>query len=215
MRRITEFLSTKVAKSSIIKATDKTIYKIVKAELDRLGHDADLNHIDVSGVTTMDQLFSTNRSGTYDLGLGDNYFDLNPDISRWDVSNVVDMKRCFWFCSQFNCDLSQWNTDSLKFADYAFCQCTIFNQDMSTWNMSNCESIRGMFAHCFNFKSDLSGWDVRKVKDMTFFLTNCQKFCCDLSGWELDSMNNGIYSYEGCLSMKDKYWPSKRKNKYK
>lgn len=211
MKRITEFLSTKVVKPSIIKAKDKTIRQIVKAELDRLGHDADLNHIDVSGVTIMDQLFSVNISGTYHLGLGPDYFDLNPDISRWDVRNVVDMKRCFWYCEKFNCDLSQWKTDSLKFADYAFCHCNIFNQDMSTWNMSNCESIRGMFAHCRKFKSDLSGWDVRKVQDMTFFLTDCQMFCSDLSGWELDSMSNGIYRYDDCYNMKHNYWPSKRK----
>ena len=62
MRQIIEYLSTKVAQTKI-KATDETIRQIVKDELDRLGHDADLNHIDVSEVTNMDGLFSYARLG--------------------------------------------------------------------------------------------------------------------------------------------------------
>lgn len=40
-----------------IEATDETIKDIVKQEIERLGNDADLNHIDVSGVTDIDSMF--------------------------------------------------------------------------------------------------------------------------------------------------------------
>ena len=73
MRTILEYLSTKVVQSKI-KATDETIKKIVKGELNRLGHDADLNHIDTSQITDMSGLFN------YSVGLNFGYEDLNPDI---------------------------------------------------------------------------------------------------------------------------------------
>ena len=50
MITLNEYLSTKV-KQTKIKATDADIKEIVHSEMQRLGHDADLNHIDVSLVT--------------------------------------------------------------------------------------------------------------------------------------------------------------------
>lgn len=40
-----------------IKATDETIKDIVNQEIERLGNNADLNHIDVSGVTDYKDMF--------------------------------------------------------------------------------------------------------------------------------------------------------------
>ena len=62
-------------------ATDETIEDIVNAEIERLGNNADLNHIDVSQVTEMRGLFYGS--------------DFNGDISNWDVSNVTDMEGMF------------------------------------------------------------------------------------------------------------------------
>ena len=133
MKQITEYLSTKVAQTKI-KATNKTIYQIVRDELDRLGHDADLNHIDVSEVTNMNNLFSCGGGV-----LNRKYVDLNSDISQWDVSNVETMNYMFWFCKNFNCDISQWNVSKLKY-------------------------MKGMFWFCENFNQDLSQWDTRSIK---------------------------------------------------
>ena len=58
MKTINEYLSNKMISISKIKATDKTIKKIVIDELKRLGHDADLNHIDTSKVTNMNSLLT-------------------------------------------------------------------------------------------------------------------------------------------------------------
>jgi len=64
-----------------IKAKNDTIKEIVKSEIKRLGNSVDLNHIDVSAVTNMNNLFS------------DSIF--NGDISNWDVSNVENMSFMF------------------------------------------------------------------------------------------------------------------------
>lgn len=143
MRLITEYLSTKVVNPIIIKATDKTIYKIVKDELDRLGHDADLNHIDVSKVTNMRGLFSC-----YAGDLGREYKDLNPDITKWDVSKVEDMGSMFWKCEKFNQDLSGWNVSNVESMESMFYKCKNFNQDLSSWNVSKVEEYREMFYEC-------------------------------------------------------------------
>lgn len=153
MRQITEYLSTKIVKPSIIKATNETIQQIVKDELDRLGHDADLNHIDVSEVTDMDSLFSC-----HDADLGSKYSDLNPDISKWDVSNVEDMSFMFWGCKKFNQDISQWDVRNVKYTERMFMGCESFNQPIGTWDVSKVVIMNSMFFKCINFDQNLSSW---------------------------------------------------------
>ena len=142
MRQINEYLSTKVAQTKI-KATDETIRQIVKDELDRLGHDADLNHIDVSEVIDMNSLFSCIISD-----LGGKYKDLNPDISKWDVSNVEDMSFMFYSCENFNCDISGWNVSNVKHMNHTFEGCRKFNQDLSRWDVRNIKNNYLMFYGC-------------------------------------------------------------------
>ena len=142
MKPIIEYLSTKVEQTKI-KATDKTIHQIVKDELDRLGHNADLNHIDVSKVTDMNNLFRCDG-----LDLGEKYKDLNPDISMWDVSNVEDMNCMFCHCKKFNQDLSRWDVNKVENMYAMFWGCENFNQDISRWNTQNVKYHDSMFNDC-------------------------------------------------------------------
>lgn len=156
MRQITEYLSNKVIKPSIIHATNETIYNIVSGEIKRLGLDADLNHIDVSSVTHMPGLFNAsyeNQITTYDnnghekldYNIEDDgrirgnrkYKKINVDISHWDVSQVVNMCCMFYKCEAFNCDLSHWNIENLHDARFMFFNCGSFNQDLSSWSFKN------------------------------------------------------------------------------
>ena len=143
MRSLFEFLSTNVKLQHIIHATDDTIKKIVKNELDKLGHDADLNHIDVSKVTNMNSLFSCHPDD-----LGPTYNDLNPNISEWDVSKVIDMQFMFQECKSFNQDLSQWNVSKVEYMSSMFKKCESFNQDLSRWNIQNVKYHYSMFYKC-------------------------------------------------------------------
>jgi len=93
-----------------IKATDKTIHKIVKIQIKNFGRNVDLNHVDTSDVTNMDYLFF--RQG------------FNGDVSRWDVRKVVSLN-CTFYGSPFNGDLSRWNLCSLKRANYTFKYCML------------------------------------------------------------------------------------------
>ena len=77
----------------------KELRDIVIKILDEEGPDADLNCINTSKITDMNHLFAriARRVG-------------NPDVSRWDVSNVEDMSFMFCDCKTFNCNISEWNT---------------------------------------------------------------------------------------------------------
>jgi len=112
-----------------IKATDETIEQIVKQEIERLGNNADLNHIDVSEVTDMRQVFFQSH--------------FNGDISQWDVSNVEKMNLMF-DGSEFNGDISGWDVSNVKEMPFMF-NISKFNGDISSWDVSNVEKMSMMF----------------------------------------------------------------------
>jgi len=185
MRHISRYLSNKIQSFSI-KATDDNIKQIVKDELDRLGHNADLNHIDVSEVTDMNHLFCCGSFGI----LNSTYKDLNPDISKWDVSNVINMDCMFYECNKFNCCISQWDVSKVKDMSGMFKECKKFNQDLSQWDVSNVKDMQAMFSGCKNFNQDLSWWDVSNVINMDGMFNRCKTFNQDLSGWDVRKVIN-------------------------
>ena len=73
--------------------------KLISKEIEKQGLNANLNHIDVSNVKSMDFIF-------YDSAF-------NGNISKWDVSNVESMDYMFME-SKFNKDISKWNVRNVK-----------------------------------------------------------------------------------------------------
>lgn len=108
-------------KQEIIKATNDTIREIIKKEIKRLGNEADLNHIDVSRVTKMNNLFC--------------HSNFNGDISKWDVSRVEKMDGMFKE-SIFNGDLSKWNLSEDDLTS------DMFAHSKFTVDISNSKKIR-------------------------------------------------------------------------
>ena len=129
-----------------------------------------LNDIDTSKITDMNCLF-TNF----------NMSDLRKiDISRWDVSNVVNMEGMFYSCINFNCDLSEWDVSNVVNMRQMFAFCKEFNSDLSKWDTHNVKVTMEMFTGCVKFNSDLSKWDVSRVENMSYMFDNCTSFNSDL-----------------------------------
>lgn len=195
MKQINRYLSNKIKNSFFIKATDETIKQIVKDELDRLGHDADLNHIDVSEVTNMNNLFYCGNGNGI---LSDKYEDLNPDISKWNVANVTQMKYMFGYCKDFDCDISGWNVGNCKYFVGTFEQCKKFNSDLSQWDTHNAKRLFGTFYYCEVFNSNISQWDVSNVIDMDNLFEGCEKFNQNLSQWDVSKVISHEHMFTDC-----------------
>lgn len=151
---------------------------IIEYELERQGQDADLNHIDVSGVTDMSDLFREldirhikidkwDVSNVTDMSrMFEGAYFFNADLSSWDVSNVQNMKRMFYSARSFNCDISNWNVSSVTDMSYMFYDARSFNCGLSKWALSSilhAEYITGMFTGATSFKGDPSVWNVLEI----------------------------------------------------
>ena len=201
MIRLNEYLLSKSKYSkmpSMQKATDENIHEMVKDALDKYGHDADLNFIDTSEVTDMTDLFSAKVNGFHQKALGMSYIDVNPDISEWDVSNVIKMNYMFWHTDEFNCDISKWNVGKVKEMEYMFCFAKKFNSNISEWNVDNATTMKGMFSHAFEFNSDISKWDTKNVYTMEYMFNSATAFNQDLRNWKALKRCDASEMFDNC-----------------
>ena len=119
--------------------TKEELRNIIKEQLKLQGPNANLNIIDVSKITDMEELF-----------FGLNIHNIN--ISKWDVSNVENMNSMFYAREKFNSDLSKWNVNKVKDMRAMFFGCENFNSDLSKWNVNKVKDMRAMFGRCKSLK---------------------------------------------------------------
>ena len=68
-------------KHTLFPETKDELKQMIKDEISKNGNKCSLNHIDVSKITNMSELFYGSK--------------FNGDISDWDVSNVTNMSNMF------------------------------------------------------------------------------------------------------------------------
>lgn len=167
-----------------------------------------LNWIDISNVTMLDQLFNvgifnrqyifwdvsdwdtshvTSMTGTFN-GCKD-----ICDLSKWDTSHVTSMVNMFYECSTFNCNISNWNVSKVTRFDSMFYGCSSFNQDISNWDISSAENLSYMFYNCREFNQPIQKWNITKNMDISYLLYGCTSFDQDLSLIDLRSFKNGYF----------------------
>lgn len=152
-----------------IKCTNKNIRAVVKREINKLGNNANLNHIDVSAVTDMSLLFAKS--------------DFVGNVDQWDVGNVESMEAMF-AGSKFNGDVSHWNVGGVINMREMFFD-SLFDGDVSRWNVSKVQNFALMFAKS-RFNGDVSNWNVSSAKNLTAMFMSCD-FDKNIEQWALPS----------------------------
>ena len=167
-----------------------------------------LNWLDISNVTMLDQLFNvgtfnrqyifwdvsdwdtshvTSMAGTFN-GCKD-----ICDLSKWDTSKVTSMVNMFYECSTFNGNISNWDVSKVKRFDSMFYGCSSFNQDISNWDISSAENLSYMFYNCRKFNQPIQKWNITKNMDISYLLYGCTSFDQDLSLIDLRSFQTGYF----------------------
>ena len=140
--------------------------EVVEQHLQMYGPACDLNHLDISRVTSLDGIFYKS--------------EFNGDVSRWDTSNVCSLKNTFER-SKFNGDISKWNTSNVQSMDTCFSQ-SAFNGDISRWDTSKVADMVYLFSGT-RFQGDISKWNTSKVEYMNNLFSD-SRFNGDISGWD-------------------------------
>ena len=115
---------------------------------------------DVSRVTDMRDLFfaGDSVSTTHGENGGVAFDEFNVDISRWDVSSVVNMYEMFRGAAGFNQPLDAWDVSSVTDMSAVFWGASAFNQPLASWNVSSVMSMGYMFHDASSFDRDITGW---------------------------------------------------------
>ena len=164
-----------VNSKDIIKATDANIQSTVNTEIGKLGNTGNFNHIDVSSVTNMKDLFKEKIA-------------FNGDISKWDVSKVTNMSYMLASTTVFNQDIGDWDVSKVIDMTGMLNGAAAFNQNIGSWNVSNVYTIAYMFSGAMVFNQDIGGWNVSKVNTMLGTFVAAAAFNQNISGWTLTAL---------------------------
>ena len=91
----------------------------------------------------------------------------NEPLNLWNVSNVTDMSSMFSGAVSFNQPLASWDVSNVTCMKWMFSQAYSFNQPLASWNVSNVTYMKWMFYYTINFNQPLASWNVSKVTDMS------------------------------------------------
>ena len=167
-----------------------------------------LNWLDISNVTMLDQLFNVNTFNRQYIFWDVSDWDTSHvtsmvgtfngckdicDLSKWDTSKVTSMVNMFYGCSTFNGNISNWNVSKVTRFDSMFFGCSSFNQDISNWDISSAENLSYMFYNCRKFNQPIQKWNITKNMDISYLLYGCTSFDQDLSLIDLRSFQTGYF----------------------
>ena len=138
----------------------------------------------------------------------------NQNINHWDVSNVTDMNRMFYFATSFNQPLNNWNVFNVTDMKRMFDHSSSFNQPLNDWDVSNVVNFYFTFHYATNFNQPLDKWTPCSAeyqggnKGMYRMFRKAYAFNQDLSSWNVPFIPSTPYEFFGYLNLPNSYLPN-------
>jgi surface protein len=139
-----------------------------------------LTNINVSQVTSMEGMFMGARippSLTH------------VDLNNWDVSNVTNMRRMFFY-SRDSIVVENWNVSRVNDMSDMFKEAIDFDSDIRNWDVSSVKDMRRMFFYAQSFNADISNWTVDSVTNMSDMFNGCYNFNQNIGKWNISSVTD-------------------------
>ncbi len=102
------------------------------------------------------------------------YFIILPDISKWDLTNVINMSFMFSECSSLSSLLNfpYLHSSNVTNINGIFFNCQSLkslSDDLSNFNTSNIINMEGSFYKCVNLKTlpNISKWKTKNVINLS------------------------------------------------
>jgi len=118
-----------------------------------------------------------------------------PNMDKWDVSNVTNMRYTFANCIAFNTNINDWDVSNVTDMRGMFNEAHAFNQPLNNWDVSNVTDMRGMFNEAHAFNQPLNNWDVSNVTDMSAMFGVAYAFNQPLISWNTSNVTNMFYMF--------------------
>jgi surface protein len=107
----------------------------------------------------------------------------NQPLNDWKMSHVTNISGMFLFTDSFNQPLDKWDTSSIIKMDMAFTYAKTFNQNINNWNVSKVTTMNDMFKTASRFNQPLDKWDVSNVTTMDSMFRDATLFNQNIGTW--------------------------------
>ena len=137
-----------------------------------------------------------------------------PDITKWNISNLIDMNSQFSYCESLLFFLKNDNNkykklDNLKVEDisnlFSGCKSLTSLPDISNLKTENVTDMNSMFKGCYSLISlpDISKWDTRYVTNMSGMFNECFSLTSlpDIGKWNIERVTNKNQMFNKCFSL--------------
>lgn len=181
---------------------------------------ADLSHLDMSGITSLKNLFynciylekcllpeDDEDSALEDISMM--FYNCqaltNIDLSTFNTSTVTDMSGMFRNCENLkSINLNGVNTGNVYNFSSMFSGCDNLSAiDVSGFDTRNAVSFAQMFQECSSLKKiDVSGFNTEKVRSMYEMFRRASVVHLDLSNFNFENSENLSFMFSGCRYLK-------------
>jgi hypothetical protein len=148
----------------------------------------------------------TNMKGMFNEATNIPDISYKEETNAWNTSKVTDMSEMFALATNIPY-ISYWDVSQVTDMNRMFAN-TKHIPWIGGWDVSSVTDMNGMFSDSDSGIYGIGDWDVSSVTDMSGMFIRNKKFNEDLSGWTLNKNGVKVYHmFDGATSMNTKHTP--------